>query len=181
MKPREFVRGDVVHIVADLGRMMSHFRSDADAVVLYSYSSEYGGDSEHAKNSYGVMFCDIGSECAWYEGQQFEFLYHGGEAKIKEIEAAREARVLVESDLEWIVKNWSTFGDSVPGACFSTLGRLIGINNLWPSGEGYEYAMNASFIYKCFNDVLLTGDIEKVRTRATELMAVAKASKPTPP
>lgn len=33
-----FKRGDLVHIIKDLPDFMSHFTSDADAIVEYSYN-----------------------------------------------------------------------------------------------------------------------------------------------
>lgn len=59
MHRKLFTRGDFVHIVADLGPMMSHFRADADAIVLRRSGSQYA-----------LLFPDTGEECSWYEEHQ---------------------------------------------------------------------------------------------------------------
>lgn len=38
----EFIMGDYVRVAKDLGPTMSHFTSDCDAIVLYSYADIYG-------------------------------------------------------------------------------------------------------------------------------------------
>ncbi len=161
--PQKYKRGDVVHIAEDLGPCMSHFESGADVIVMYSYLDKYGGD-EDDEPQYGVMFCENGSEVAWYHEPQLTFLRHGGEEEIAKVRAARKLREKSETNLEWIVANWPTIKDKVPGATLGFLMRQVGITDPWgPHGEGMTYYANARGTLAVLKPVLETGDIVAVR------------------
>ena len=158
---QKFKRGDVVHITANLGQSMSHFVNDKDVVIEYSYAEKYGGGNI---KSYSVMFLDTGNTCAWYEEHQLTFLYHGGEELIAKITKERKERISVESDLNWIVDNWKKMSGKVPTATMTKLMSLIGITEPWGKhGEGIDWYDNARYTFQCFDPVLQTGDIEKVK------------------
>jgi uncharacterized protein YoxC len=100
---QKFHRGDVVHIVKDLGESMSHFTADKDVVILGSYADQFGGtDTE----SYTVLFIEDGNESSWYHERQLTFLRHEGEEFIKKIQSDRENYDKKVSQLDWIVSNW---------------------------------------------------------------------------
>ncbi len=165
---QQFHRGDVVHIAADLGPTMSHFTSDVDAIVMYSYAERYGGSDV---GSYSVMFCDDGSECAWYHPHQFTLLRHGGQEEIDRVLAAKEVRVKQECELGWIVANWPTFKErgSYPGASMMYLMRRVGIAEPWGNhGEGYVYHANAMGTVEFLDPIMSTGDLDKVEAFLSE-------------
>lgn len=157
---QKFKRGDVVHIASDLGPCMSHFDADKDAIVMGSYRDQYGGSDV---DSYTVMFCDTGGECSWYHTHQLTLLRHGGEEEIARVKAEREAREKVETDLAWIVSNWRSIRERVPGATIGELMRRIGITNPWGAhGEGITYYTNARATFELLDPVLSTGNLEQV-------------------
>jgi hypothetical protein len=163
MKEQKFKRGDVVHVAADLGRAMSHFKSDADAIVMGSYRDQFGGSDDHSADSYTLMFCDTGGECSWYETSQLTFLRHGGQEEIDRVKAEREAREKVETALPWIVENWTKIRESVSGATMGELMRRIGITNPWGSrGEGITYYSNMRGTFQLLDPILSTGDLAQV-------------------
>ena len=40
---QKFKKGDYVRVTKNLGPMMSHFKSDCNAIVMGSYNDRYGG------------------------------------------------------------------------------------------------------------------------------------------
>lgn len=64
-----------VRIADDLGPMMSHFRSGANATVIYTYAHAYGGDNV---TSYALDI-DGSGFCAWYEESQLSPILKGRE------------------------------------------------------------------------------------------------------
>ena len=165
---QQFQRGDLVRVAADLGPCMSHFRTNADAIVLGSYADQYGCRDKRTANQYTLLFTDSGSESSWYDADQLTLLRHVGDEGIREVESARQLRQKREADLDWIVANWPAIRHNPPGASVAALARLIGINDLWgPRGEGFDYMVNSMAVIKIFDEVLLTGDVAAL----TELRA----------
>ena len=78
MKEKLFKRGDFVHIADDLGPMMTHFRADADAIVLRRSSSQYA-----------LLFPDNGEECSWYEEHQLILMQPHPDYMINAIQSFR--------------------------------------------------------------------------------------------
>lgn len=161
----------MVRIAKDLGSSMSHFEANQDAIVIGSYRDQYGGDDV---DSYTVMLCKSGGETSWYHEHQLTLIRHVGDEGIAAVKSEREKREAVETDLEWIVKNWPSIRDKTPGATMGELMRRCGITNPWGAhGEGYTYYMNAMATHRVLDPVLQTGDIGKV----TEFMdALARHS-----
>ncbi len=164
MSKQKFKRGDVVHIAADLGQSMSHFKKDKDVVIIGSYADQFGGGNT---GSYSVLFIDDGNEVSWYGEHQLTFLRYGGEELIAKVKEEREEREKLESDLSWIVDNWKDLRVGKiarTGAWMCKLMSLIGITKPWGNhGEGIDYYSNAKYTMDCLDSVLLTGDIEKVK------------------
>ena len=65
---QKFPCGTRVRVTKDLGSLMSHFESDCDATVMYTYAHAYGGDDV---KSYCLDIDGIG-EVAWYEEWQLK-------------------------------------------------------------------------------------------------------------
>lgn len=65
---QKFFRGHRVHIAEDLGPHMGHFTGDVDAIVMGSYSDQFGGDNN---DSYSLLLL---TECphavSWYDEDQ---------------------------------------------------------------------------------------------------------------
>lgn len=64
---QKFQRGDRVHIAKDLGKHMSHFQNDVDAIILYSYHNMFGGED---RDNWCVYLLPNGGSCAWYKTEQ---------------------------------------------------------------------------------------------------------------
>lgn len=171
MNKQKYKRGDVVHIAVDLGQSMSHFKKDKDVVILGSYADQFGGSNT---SDYTVLFLEDGNESSWYGEHQLTFLRHGGEEFISEIKKTRNERNEVVSDLGWIVDNWKNIRiDGIPGATMTKLMLLIGITNPWGNrGEGIDYYNHSRYTMKCLDEVLLTGDVEKVEQFITDFPKV---------
>jgi len=69
-KGQKFPNGSRVHIAKDLGCMMSHFESDLDATVKYTYDHAYGGGNV---TSYCLDIDGVG-EVSWYEEHQLTLI-----------------------------------------------------------------------------------------------------------
>lgn len=136
-RAQKFKRGDLVHIVADLGASMAHFESDLDAVVMGSYADQFGGSDT---SNYTVMFVTNGAEVSWYPEQSLIFKQHLSQHDIDQIISAKETRQARDSRLEWIAENWN---GEPSGATCEALMRAIGIENPWGrNGEGYTWYVN---------------------------------------
>lgn len=168
---QKFRRGDLVHITKDMPHWMRHFDSDKDAIVLYSYAERYGSESiERNHKQYSVLFWPDGDECSWYDEDQLTFIRHVGEVGIEQVSLLRSQRESNEKNLDWIVANWPTIRDNVPGATMSELLRLAGVKYPWgPHGEGYIYYQYARYLFKHIDPVLSTGDKSAVEQKLAEL------------
>jgi hypothetical protein len=157
---QKFRRGDVVHIAKDLGSYMSHFDNDQDAVVMYSYAEKYGGSDV---DSWCLLFCETGGEVSWYHTHQLTFLRHGGQEEIDRIKNAKDVREAKETDLAWIVSNWKTIRNKVPGPTMGELMRRVGITNPWGSrGEGITWYCNAMATMELLDPILSAQTLEEI-------------------
>jgi hypothetical protein len=138
---QKFHRGDLVHVVKDLGSSMSsHFTADVDAIVIGSYNDKYGGGNTqdytlHLKGS---------GQCSWYHESQLELLERNRSDILTAWEAEREAERAQQSDIDWIFDNGPDLLVAAPAASVATLAAGVGITNLWGShGEGLSYYENS--------------------------------------
>jgi hypothetical protein len=169
---QKFAHGDVVRVADDLGSWMQHFESGCEVVIDHSYREKYGGEGD--RHSYSVIFPETGATCAWYQEDQLTFIRHGGQALIDEIETARKAREVYQTNLEWIIANWKSIRESVPGPTIGALMGWIGITNPWGSqGEGLAYFNNARMTFNLLDPTLSAGDVEEVKKLIAELNPVA--------
>jgi hypothetical protein len=175
MTQQKFRRGDLVHIAKDLGKCMSHFTADVDAIVIGSYADQFGRCSDRDYQSYTLMLLPSGGKTSWYEEHQLDFIRHVGEEGIAKVAAERDERCAKESQLDWIVANWATIRKSPSGASMGTLMKMIGIENPWGShGEGVTYFSNAWATIGLLDEVLSTGDTLAVENYCRKI----KSSRP---
>jgi hypothetical protein len=71
---QKFLRGEKVHVAKELGRMMSHFTNDIDAIVVASYSDQYRhgrlGESENEESYTLLLLLEKPTQCSWYDESQ---------------------------------------------------------------------------------------------------------------
>lgn len=97
---QKFLRGQRVHIAADLGEYMRHFRSDIDAIISYTYAQKFGGTNTV---SYNLLLFTVDGELdrlsAWYEEHQLTLVDMDVEVGLK---------VLSEYAVQAVIrnKNW---------------------------------------------------------------------------
>lgn len=137
---QKFHKGDLVHVVKDLGPAMSHFTSDIDAIVIGSYKDQYGGNDT---KSYTLHLKGRG-QCSWYDEHQLELLETGRFDLIDQWEAEERAEAKQRGDLDWIFANGPDVLRGAHGASIAALASGVGVSNLWGShGEGISYYENA--------------------------------------
>jgi hypothetical protein len=145
------------------------FEDGKEAIIEGSAADLCGGRD----NSYSVKFVEDGNTLAWVDQYRLTFVRKATEEEVQAIDAAREARIIQQSDLDWILANWTTFSDcNVPGPCLATLAKLIGINNPWGrAGEEITLYEVYRFIYDQFNGLLREGNKQAVLDHAAKLAA----------
>lgn len=81
---QKFKRGDMVHVLKNLGEAMSHFPSDFDGIVYGSYNDMYGDKSGiDESHQYGLILVDGTNSCAWYPEGTLTLVKEGGDAELK--------------------------------------------------------------------------------------------------
>ena len=166
---QKFYKGDWVQIAKDLGRSMSHFTANCEAIVIGSYRDNYGGDDT---KSYTLHLKGRG-ECSWYEEHQLTLIEVGRFDKLKEWEDTEEAERKEKGDIDWIFSHGKEVMEESHGASIATLAGCFGLTNLWGShGEGFVYYKNAIFTLELARPFLEKGDkagylsqCEKIRVK----------------
>ena len=151
----KYKKGDHVQVAKDLGRCMSHFQSDCEAIVIYSYADRYGGSNT---GSYSIHIKGSG-KVSWYEEHQLEMIQADrlDLLDLWEKEAAQE--VEMKSDLDWIFNNGDGVLENTHGATISALAECFGLTNLWGSrGEGVTYYSNSMMTMQISKLFLESGD-----------------------
>lgn len=140
---QKFKQYSLVEIAKDLGKSMSHFSSDKEAVVLYTYASKYGGNDTA---SYSLYIKDQG-ETAWYYESQLTLIEEDGEKYLKIWKEEQETIKNRESDLDWIFENGPEISDKLSGYSAQALADSLSLGSLWGSrGEGIDYYYNYQII-----------------------------------
>ena len=154
---QKYEKGDFVHVVKDLGPMMSHFEKDCDAIVMYSYAEKYGGDQRQEKK-YCIHIKGHG-EVAWYYESQLKLIEKNRIDLLKKWESEKKAEEKQKSNLDWIFDNGKDVLNSAHGATVSALAKCLGCSNLWGShGEGFVYYQNAMAVLKIAKPFLKKSD-----------------------
>lgn len=152
---QKFHKGDLVHIVADLGDSMRHFEADKDAIIVGSYKDRYGGSNV---DSYTVCFQDTG-QCSWYHTHQLELLEAGRVDLLKKWEDDLEASRKILSNLDWIFDHGQDVVKEPKGASVQALFSAIGGGSLWGrNGEGINYFENSAKTMFLAEPYLVAGD-----------------------
>lgn len=137
---QKFKKGDHVRIDKDLGKSISHFRADCEAIVIGSYADQYGGTDTksytlHIKNS---------GQTSWYDECQLTLIEPGRVDLLDEWEAAQQSEKKLKSDLDWIFEHGPEVLESPHGASIQALADCFGLTDLWGSrGEGFDLWRNS--------------------------------------
>jgi hypothetical protein len=155
---QKFHKYDHVQIAKDLGRHMSHFTSDCEAIVMGSYADQFGGNNT---NSYTIFIKEDG-EHSWYEEWQLTLINKNQECLFKEWENKRQAGIVLKSDLDWIFKNGKEILEKgCSGPSIHALAACLTSDSLWgSSGEGIMYYENSMIILSVAKPFLEKGDKE---------------------
>lgn len=168
IKPQKFKHGDFVRVAKDLGQFMSHFTSDVDAIVMYSYNDKFGGGNT---TSYCIYIKD-GGEVSWYYEDQLTLIESGCIGMLKEWKDEAEQRRVKQSDLDWIFANGESILKEASGASIAALAECFGLNNLWGrNGEGVTYYANAMATLRFAAPFLIAGDKSGYLEKCKEVRA----------
>lgn len=172
MSKQKFKRGDLVMIAKDLGPGMSHFASDCEAIVLYSYADEYGGSNTE---DYGLFIKGKGTS-AWYYEHQLTLIERRRHDLLDEWQEAKEEETAQKSDLDWIFANGEEVLSKGYGASAQALASCFGLTNLWGrNGEGFVFYQNAMMTFQVARPFLLSGDKEGWLEDCKKMMESVKA------
>jgi len=70
---QKFFLGDRVRIAKDLGASMSHFESDCEAIVMYSYAEQYDGSAKNV-DKFSLYILPNRGETSWYYADQLTLI-----------------------------------------------------------------------------------------------------------
>ena len=137
---QKYSKGDHVKIVKDLGQDMSHFTSGCEAIVMYSYKDEYGGND----NETYCLYIKEEGEVSWYYEHQLILIKKKQLALLSKWKKEMKNESDLKKNIDWIFKNGEKVITCPHGSSIETLASHLGINNLWGSrGEGIVYSQNA--------------------------------------
>ena len=124
---QKFKRGNLVYIAKDLGPLMSHFTSGVNAIVVYSYAEQYGGENI---SSYSVMFLDDGNLSSWYHESQLTLVEEGGEHLFEIAQENRKKVSEKNKDISYILSQLDegNFGSESILFLFDMLGYQSSFN-----------------------------------------------------
>jgi hypothetical protein len=138
---QKFHKGDLVDITSEMPPSMKHFECGCQAIVLYSYADEYGGNNT---GCYGLFLRKSG-EHAWYYEDQLTLVESGRRGLLKEWRREMKQAEKTEGDLDWVFENGPGVLEGASGASVEALAVSLGITeSLWGShGEYFNYYTNA--------------------------------------
>ena len=155
---QKFHKGDLIKVAKDLGESMSHFTNDCDAIVMGSYYDLCGGDRESKNHQYQIHIKDRG-RVSWYYENQLTLIEANRLDLLQQWEDEKEKDIEEKSNLDWIFANGKEVYIEGFGPSIETLGKCLGMNNLWGSrGEGFVYYQNAFKIRALAKHFLLIND-----------------------
>jgi len=159
-KKQKFKRGNLVHIAKDLGEFMSHFTNDVDAIIVGSYTDQFGGGDV---DSYSVMFSETGGECSWYYEWQLTLINEGGEHLFVKARKNREQISKQNTDIDYIISKldegpWNTESILV-------LFDLIGVDTSFKTnGEFYVLYEDWSYLHPVFVHIKNSKTLEEAES-----------------
>lgn len=158
MKNQKFKRGNLVHIAKDLPHYQSHFESDVDVIIEYSYADMYGGSDT---TSYSVIFPDDGHSVAWYKEDQLTLIDEGGEYLIEQAAENKKNVSKRNKDIEYIKKNLS---GGLGSESILYLFSLIGYESrLSRTGEFFHLFDEWLFFYPIFKHILKSNSLDEAK------------------
>lgn len=98
---QKYSKGDHVKIVKDLGQEMSHFTSDCEAIVMYSYKDEYGGNDNETYN----LYIKEEGEVSWYYEHQLILIKKRQFALLSKWKKERKNESDLKKNIDWIFRN----------------------------------------------------------------------------
>lgn len=69
---QKFFRGHRVKVAKDLGPHMTHFDNDCEAIVIGSYSDQFGGNNTDSFSL--LLLTERPYTCSWYEKNQLTLI-----------------------------------------------------------------------------------------------------------
>lgn len=152
---QQFQQGDLVHVAKDLGRTMSHFANDIDAIVIGSYADQYSGND---RNSYTLHIKGRGKS-SWYYGEQLTLIERNRIDLLKQWEREKIEEAHRHANLDWIFENGHEVLKRASGATVRSLADCVGVGDLWGShGEGMAYYENSLRVLHVAKPFLLSKD-----------------------
>lgn len=180
MSAQKFKRFDHVMVDKDLGSSMSHFQSGVEAIVIGSYTDQYGG-RERDDHEYTLHIKDHG-QVSWYHEHQLTLISTNAEALYNDWVGAAEQKKKQERDLDWIFSEGHKNKDfQLPGDSAQALADELGAGSLWGSrGEGWVWQKNYAAVWRFALPFLLTGDKEGFLAACETVKQQAIGQKPEP-
>ena len=155
---QKFNKGDLVHIAADLGEMMSHFPKDKQAIVMYSYHEKYGCGKAPENNQYSLHIEGMG-ESSWYYDKNLTLIATNQMHLLQQWEGEKEAKDKLHYSHEWIFSEVDV--EEVPGPSLQRLADDLNLGSLWgTNGEGITYYINSVRMLKIALPFLVSRDLE---------------------
>ena len=154
---QKFNKGDHVMVAKDLGKSMSHFDNDCEAIVMYTYAEKYWG---YGHKSYCLHIKGRG-QSSWYYEQQLELIEANRLDLLEKWEREAKEEADMKSDLDWIFAHGKEVLEGAHGDTVSALAKCFGLTDLWGSrGEGITYYSNAMTTLAMAKPFLEAGDKE---------------------
>lgn len=169
---RRYRRGDLIHVIKDLGPSMSHFESDTYAIVLGDYDTEcmhkgeedFEDDHEVGKgHQYSIYIRGKGST-SWYKHNQLEEVERNRIDLLKKWKDELKKGDKNTKDLDWIFRNGEMIFDKYHPSKWLINQKLNNIAHAlddcfnWGKKSKYEYNMSVKALFELAERFLLTGD-----------------------
>lgn len=129
---------------------------DCVAIVIGSYRDQYGGDDGDTPTY--TLYVHEHGEVSWFDEATLVLIERGRSDLLAEWRAAAEALAKQRGDLDWIFSRGPEIVERGYGSSIAALAKCFGLNDLWPSGEGWEWYENARLTMDLAKPFLRSGD-----------------------
>lgn len=158
MSKQLFQRGDHIKIADDLGSSMAHFTGGVEAIVIGSYTDQYGG-IERGEHNYTLHLKGHG-RVSWYYESQLTLIEKNRMDLLQVWE--KEAADLKEQhrNLDWIFSPEHATPDyHLEGDSAQALADELEMGTLWGrNGEGFTWQRNYEVINRLVGSFVRAGD-----------------------
>lgn len=152
---QKYSRHDLVRIAKNLGPYMSHFISDCDAIVRYSFKEKFGTNDD---KSYCLYVRGRG-DVSWYKEHQFILIKKKQFTLLSKWKKEIKRENDLKKDIDWIFKNGKEVIKFLHDSSIQTLASCLNLDNLWGDhGEAFVYYQNALKIINLSKPYLKTGN-----------------------